>query len=232
MITSINTSEKLSLSLDDIIEKEQSSGAGTAARGGRVTYRTAEPASSINQNKRISRSHGLLIQKSSRASPPVRKFGSSSRGGFGGKDRLSTQQQPNGRKRQSPYSLISAEDSALLDTECFSNPDGDVIVRLKETEVVTVKGSTGELSLTSGGWRTLSTFYVITESIRPLGLWLEEAENGSWRVSDGRSYLASFQDKMVVKHSTGNRAQQLARGSVIMQHLQQVKRNLAARLSN
>lgn len=207
-------------------------------RGGRLPpKRSDDRASSIDEGKRVNRSHGGLIQKGRNGG--MRRLGTGRGGVAGSRIRhdhldgpLQSRIDSSTRKgRTSNFGRLSAEDSALLDTECYYSPMEDVVVRLKETEVVIVKNNTGELTLNSGGWKTLSTFYVITESIRPLGLWLEESENGHWRVSDGRSYLATFQDNMVVKYSTGSRAQQLARGSVIMQHLQQVKRNLTARLN-
>eukprot|EP01053_Blabericola_migrator_P002205 Blabericola_migrator_1__2204@NODE_1608_length_4174_cov_165_020940_g1047_i0_p2_GENE_NODE_1608_length_4174_cov_165_020940_g1047_i0NODE_1608_length_4174_cov_165_020940_g1047_i0_p2_ORF_typecomplete_len351_score50_09FYTT/PF07078_11/0_26_NODE_1608_length_4174_cov_165_020940_g1047_i03461398 len=148
-------------------------------------------------------------------------------------------------------SKLGAQEAALLSTEVIQEDNGDLLVRFKQTDLIIVKAGTGDLILNSGGYRTFSTKAVLNQALQPVGLWVDEsvtppsndtadsntspregeAPNGTsqkppvdWVVSDRRSYLATFTDGMVIRQAGAlTKAQMIARGSVIAQHLRQRK---------
>lgn len=136
---------------------------------------------------------------------------------------------------------LSPWDAAILSTDVVRQDNGDIVVTFKQTNIITIKGDSGDLILNSGGFRTFSTRSVMNQALQPVGLRINEcnsptddpknnlnqSSNADWEVSDGKSYLVTFADGMVVSQSgTMSRQQMLARGSVIMQFLKQKKTNV------
>lgn len=64
--------------------------------------------------------------------------------------------------------MVSLEDGTTAQSETDA-----LIVRFKGTEVLKVKKQRGELTLSSGGWRTLTTRLILNSALKPLGLWIE-----------------------------------------------------------
>lgn len=172
--------------------------------------------------------------------------------------------QPGGNSKygNNQGSRLNAQDAALLSTEVIQEENGDTIVRFKQTDLVIVKAGTGDMILTSGGYRTFSTKAILNQALQPVGLWVDEStvsssndqasdQRGSvshdgnhsqkplspeWVVSDRRLYLATFVDGMTIRQAGAlTKAQMVARGSVIAQYLRQRKYDAeqkAARLNN
>lgn len=207
-MTSQSTFEKLGLSLDDIIDNDE-------RRKASMSKLTQIGNTRDNKKfKGVNKQHGMSINKRKQEN------------GFNNKKHKIN----DASKRRA---RLTGWEAAILDSSCFYKDDGDLVVRLKNTDVVTIKQKTGKFMLDSGGWRTASTAFVIDEALKPLGLRLECVEDEGqsvWRVVDGKSYLAVFQDGMTVKHSLG-RMHQLARASVIHQHMQQTKNTVKGRLA-
>ena len=86
-------------------------------------------------------------------------------------------------QRTSIDALTLAKDSALSEVEILFPPlneDGTgpsplnaLVVKFKNTEVLIVRKLKGDMVLSSGGWRTLSTQLVLNSALKPLGLWIE-----------------------------------------------------------
>lgn len=128
--------------------------------------------------------------------------------------------------------------------QTIESPDDLLIIRFKGTDVLKVRKARGDMILNSGGWKTLSTRLVLNKALAPLGIWIEEVPtdeeasdplklNGTktssnqWRVVDSSaSFLATFNDGMVIGNIGVARKQLLARASVIAQHWKQVKSNI------
>lgn len=207
--------QKLSLSLDEIIERERD-----------------EPMTDLNENprgfpNRINRNFGG-INKTGLKHPSNRFH--RQRGGI-----MRNMSESNTASSIPPPQIrrpkIPPHDSAIADTECFYNEDGDLIVKLIDTNVITVRKSTGDLSLNTGGWKTYKTLHILNQALKPLGLYVEVAEDGQWRVMDGKAYLENFSDQMVVGVPV-SRSFKLARASVVMQNLQQAKKTVELRLDS
>ncbi|XP_053991843.1 uncharacterized protein LOC128883478 isoform X1 [Hylaeus volcanicus] len=79
--------------------------------------------------------------------------------------------------------LVLAEDFALAEVEISYPPPieegtdpslvNSLIVKFKNTNVLTIRKASGDMILSSGGWKTLSTQLVLNHALKPLGLWIE-----------------------------------------------------------
>ncbi|CEM38214.1 unnamed protein product [Vitrella brassicaformis CCMP3155] len=156
------------------------------------------------------------------------------------RSRYSAQSGPyagGGRAPQRPGKK-SHEDRGVMHSECFYNVEGDLIVKLYDTEVVKVSKGKGDIVLNSGGFRTVETLNVIQKTLEPLGLKLKETDKKVWSVTDGRSYLVPFEEGMKVKppaigpSASVMRQQPSVLMSIIMQHMKQVKTQVEHRTSN
>ncbi|GIL42039.1 hypothetical protein Vafri_108, partial [Volvox africanus] len=78
---------------------------------------------------------------------------------------------------------------------------GNVCMRFHKTDVVTVRPN-GDVVLTSGGYRTRTTFLSVQEALQPLGLTvhssLEGEGRGEWSVGGPDGSRTPWQDGMVV----------------------------------
>ena len=86
-------------------------------------------------------------------------------------------------------------------TQVFSE-NGDSIVRLHQTNIVTIKAN-GDVSLSSGGWRTHQTLKGINLSLKSFVPNLQvvadgHVAEGSWRVTNGLDFSAPFYDGVTV----------------------------------
>ena len=77
---------------------------------------------------------------------------------------------------------VSATESRIVapNTVEYRTPDGDRVVRLHRTDIVTFK-SNGDIVLSSGGWRTVTT----KDRINRFAPVRVHAERGVWYVSNG-----------------------------------------------
>jgi len=129
---------------------------------------------------------------------------------------------------------LAPEEKALLNTHCFFNDEGDLVVRLYDTQVFVLKkkpeaadeegkasaGADGGgvvLVLNSGGFRTMETRHIINQAMYPLEIWVAESgdSNRDWKVS-GKSFEdQSFKDKMEVQLKSD-----MVRASTVKEHLE------------
>src|SRR3990167_5719753 len=77
---------------------------------------------------------------------------------------------------------VSATESRIVarNTVEYRTPEGDRVVRLHQTDIVTFKVN-GDIVLSSGGWRTVTTKDRINQ-FAPVRVY---AERGVWYVSNG-----------------------------------------------
>ncbi|KAL3911276.1 MAG: hypothetical protein SGPRY_008753 [Prymnesium sp.] len=80
--------------------------------------------------------------------------------------------------------------------------DGDSIIRLHQTNIVTIHAS-GDVTLSSGGWRTHQTLKGINMSLKNFVPGLQvvadgHVAEGAWRVTNGRDWAVPFFDGVVV----------------------------------
>ena len=80
--------------------------------------------------------------------------------------------------------------------------DGDSVVRLHQTNIVTISAS-GDVMLSSGGWRTHQTLKGINMSLKNFVPGLQVASEGhvaegAWRVTNGREWSVPFYDGVTV----------------------------------
>ena len=80
--------------------------------------------------------------------------------------------------------------------------DGDTLVRLHQTNIVTIRAN-GDVSLSSGGWRTHQTLKGINMSLKTFVPGLQVVSDGhvaegAWRVTNGRDWSAPFHDGVIV----------------------------------
>eukprot|EP00933_Yihiella_yeosuensis_P076653 TRINITY_DN8651_c1_g1_i1.p1 TRINITY_DN8651_c1_g1~~TRINITY_DN8651_c1_g1_i1.p1 ORF type:complete len:379 (-),score=111.02 TRINITY_DN8651_c1_g1_i1:84-1220(-) len=101
---------------------------------------------------------------------------------------------------------IPPEEKALLKTQCFFNNDGDLVLRLYETEVVVLKKKKTDASqapvevglvksssskampektslvlvLTAGGFRTAETRSILNEALQPMALRIDGSDSSKW----------------------------------------------------
>merc|ERR1712166_704984 len=78
---------------------------------------------------------------------------------------------------------------------CAQNENGDVVIKLYETEIVTVDPA-GNFTLNAGGFRTSMTLEAMNSALAPFRLKVT-APNGfdeDWNVSDGKRFMQRVQD--------------------------------------
>ena len=86
-------------------------------------------------------------------------------------------------------------------THVFAN-ESDLIVRLHQTNIVKIPAS-GDVTLSSGGWRTHQTLKGINMSLKNFVPGLQvvadgHVAEGSWRVTNGRDWSVPFYDGVTV----------------------------------
>ncbi|KAG2483097.1 hypothetical protein HYH03_018035 [Edaphochlamys debaryana] len=85
----------------------------------------------------------------------------------------------------------------------YKNAHGAVCLRFHKTDVV-VAQPTGEVVVTSGGYRTRTTYLAVAEGLRPMGLALRSSRGegyGEWSVELADGSALPWQDEMVVPAS-------------------------------
>ena len=77
-----------------------------------------------------------------------------------------------------------------------------IAARLHKTDIMTMTGPDGMISLNSGGWRTLQTLEGMTAALKPFGLSVVPKNpgfiKGGWKVTDGKKFSLPYKDKMCV----------------------------------
>ena len=76
--------------------------------------------------------------------------------------------------------------------------DGDTFVRLHQTNIIIVRAN-GDLSLSSGGWRTHQTLKGINTALKTFAPGLQvvaegHVTEGTWRITNGRDWSVQFYD--------------------------------------
>mmetsp|Transcript_13016 Transcript_13016/g.30714 ORF Transcript_13016/g.30714 Transcript_13016/m.30714 type:complete len:273 (-) Transcript_13016:348-1166(-) len=87
-------------------------------------------------------------------------------------------------------------------TQVYTN-DGDTVIRLHQTNIVSIKAN-GDLSLSSGGWRTHQTLKGMNMTLKTFAPGLSvvtdgHVAEGSWRVTNGREWSVAFFDGVTVQ---------------------------------
>mmetsp|Transcript_107868 Transcript_107868/g.287186 ORF Transcript_107868/g.287186 Transcript_107868/m.287186 type:complete len:466 (-) Transcript_107868:30-1427(-) len=114
-----STQQKLDMALDDLVERKGSRGAGSDEEPERNGRRRSDYGPSRDYSRRSPHS-----DRHSDRSGPYSYHDGRSKGGYG---------KGKGRRR------MPLEDKAMLNTQCFINPAGDLVVRLYDTEVFVLK---------------------------------------------------------------------------------------------
>ena len=83
-------------------------------------------------------------------------------------------------------------------TQVFTDESQNCIVRLHQTNIVTVRQN-GDLVLSSGGWRTHQTLKGINTALKTFSPGMQvlpdgHVAEGAWRVSNGSGWSAPFAD--------------------------------------
>jgi hypothetical protein len=96
---------------------------------------------------------------------------------------------------------MAAHQRSHQHTQVFSE-GGDSVVRLHQTNIVTIRAN-GDVSLSSGGWRTHQTLKGINMSLKTFVPGLQVVSDGhvaegSWRVTNGRDWSSPFYDGVIV----------------------------------
>ncbi|GLI62443.1 hypothetical protein VaNZ11_005064, partial [Volvox africanus] len=107
------------------------------------------------------------------------------RGGFGGRGAFGERQQYGGGTNS-------------VQTYLDDNT-GNVVVKLKDTEVVAISPS-GEITLTTGGWFTQTTFDVMNKALGVLQIHVTangDVRDGAWQVAYG-PHLLRFYDGIIL----------------------------------
>ncbi|GLC46601.1 hypothetical protein PLESTB_001222200 [Pleodorina starrii] len=107
------------------------------------------------------------------------------RGGFGGR---------GGFGERQPYGGAASSVQTYLDDNT-----GNVVVKLKDTEIVTVSPS-GEIALTTGGWFTQTTLEVMNKALGVLQIRVTatgDVRDGAWQVAYG-PHLLRFYDGIIL----------------------------------
>jgi len=90
-------------------------------------------------------------------------------------------------------------------TQVFTS-EGDTIIRLHQTNIVSIKAN-GDLTLSSGGWRTHQTLKGMNMTLKTFAPGLSvvtdgHVAEGAWRVTNGREWSVPFFDGVTV-HGAG-----------------------------
>ena len=103
-------------------------------------------------------------------------------------------------------------------TQVFTS-EGDTLIRLHQTNIVSIKAN-GDLTLSSGGWRTHQTLKGMNMTLKTFAPGLSvvtdgHVAEGAWRVTNGRDWSVPFFDGVTV-HGVGpqNLATQAAQVSL------------------
>ncbi|GIL59139.1 hypothetical protein Vafri_14057 [Volvox africanus] len=198
----------LSMSLDDLIKKRSqgSRGGGQVMRsGGRGGGALGVRGGGVNKfSDRKSNVVKAGIEFSGRQQQPTAQYRPQSfggrhggrhgaqrggfqqrRGGFGGRGAFVERQQYGGG-------------TSSVQTYLDDNT-GNVVVKLKDTEVVAVSPS-GEITLTTGGWFTQTTFEVMNKALGVLQIHVTatgDVRDGAWQVAYG-PHLLRFYDGIIL----------------------------------
>ncbi|GAB4823212.1 hypothetical protein N2152v2_010258 [Parachlorella kessleri] len=111
---------------------------------------------------------------------------------------------------------------------CFiEEPSGDVVFRLKETDIVRVSPS-GDITLTTGGWYTPTTLASLNDALNVVGIRITApggaVEGGDWSITDGRALMRYFDGVVIASKGP----QHMTRGRQLLQAFQNPNRSAAA----
>jgi len=115
----------------------------------------------------------------------------------------------------------TAEENALLHTGCYFNEENVLIVKYKETEVVTIAQS-GDVTLSVGPSRSAGAKTVMCEALRPLGLTvrIDPDDAAVWWVTDLCDIFDAFvEPTLVVKPAPWRKVQGHRVGLMVHQHM-------------
>mmetsp|Transcript_26349 Transcript_26349/g.68109 ORF Transcript_26349/g.68109 Transcript_26349/m.68109 type:complete len:414 (-) Transcript_26349:57-1298(-) len=115
----------------------------------------------------------------------------------------------------------TAEENALLHTGCYFNEENVLIVKYKETEVVTI-AQTGEVTLSVGPSRSAGVKTVMCEALRPLGLTvrIDPDDAAVWWVTDLCDIFDAFvEPTILVKPAPWRKVQGHRVGLIVHQHM-------------
>lgn len=162
-------------------------------------------ALSEDKAKLLDMSLDEIIQESGEQEEPKRQVERVSKSGGIAKRRPDAHLRPAGQKKP-PASRSFREWRALASqTTIFFKAGGDLAVKLYDTDVVVVK-KTNDLCLSSGGFKTIETLFVINEALKAMAVKVTETnpDDKEWSVSDN-SLFQPFKDMMTLKPSIGKR---------------------------
>lgn len=208
-------SEKLDLSLEELIQRNgPTSTEGTPLTERSRTYRPARFTTTNNRREGVPGGAGVrtpphhdpnrlvslrgpnsIRKRRGGAPPPPQQADTASSHIAAYQPRIrnnNTSGGPGGTPHPQQQRL-QPSDAALLATEVTRQDNGDVVVRLKQTDIIVVKGASGDLVsrhdsdlchthalfplpywqiLNSGGYRTFLTKTVLNQALQPVGLWV------------------------------------------------------------
>ncbi|GIL69943.1 hypothetical protein Vretimale_10054 [Volvox reticuliferus] len=194
----------LSMSLDDLIKKRSqgSRGGGQAMRsGGRGGGGLGVRGGGVNKFS-DRKGNGLKagVEFSGRQQQYTPQHRAQGFGGRQGPQRGPFQQRRGGFGGRGAFGARPQHGGGTSSVQTYLDDNtGNVVVKLKDTEVVTVSPS-GEIALTTGGWFTQTTFDVMNKALGVLQIHVTatgDVRDGAWQVAYG-PHLLRFYDGIIL----------------------------------